>query len=521
MSNTMKAERYHTLAWAIILASTLVRLWFVGTGQLDLVQDEAQYWDWSRTMQLSYYSKGPLIAWVNALGVQLLGNTEFGVRIGAVFFSLASQVVLWIGLARLMGRPRLGFWTLVVLNTTPLFMASAVLMTTDSPLLFCWLGGMFSLYWAGRCERPLAPLALFAGCMAVGILAKYMMLAAAPMALAYALVLRRQGLAPAGFTRGVCLAVLVGVLLGMAPIVGWNMQHDWVGFRHVGALAGVAGSKSAPLLRFDRFPEFFGSQVGLLTPWWFCYALFGGVLALRVPRGRVVVGEEETDGLGARELWLLVIFFWPMWLFFMLWSFHAKIYPNWPAMCYVAGIMLGGWALARHLRSARSRWVRLWPALGVLTFVLLSAQNWIPLPAHLNPTQRLKGWSDLGTELGRLQQEEFANPEHVFYFASSYDITAALAFYAPGQPRTYCAFWGRRMSQYDLWPGPEDKAGWDAIYVTKDFRDRLPPELEEVCASVETRHYQTTHRGRPARKFTMALCRDFTGDWPRAGQERF
>ena len=51
-------------AFFLIAATTAARSWFVASGQLYLAQDEAQYWDWSRTLQLSYYSKGPLIAYL-------------------------------------------------------------------------------------------------------------------------------------------------------------------------------------------------------------------------------------------------------------------------------------------------------------------------------------------------------------------------------------------------------------------------------------------------------------------------
>ena len=35
---------------------------------LDLAQDEAHYWDWSRHLDWSYYSKGPLVAYLIRTG---------------------------------------------------------------------------------------------------------------------------------------------------------------------------------------------------------------------------------------------------------------------------------------------------------------------------------------------------------------------------------------------------------------------------------------------------------------------
>ncbi|MBU1042681.1 MAG: dolichyl-phosphate-mannose--protein mannosyltransferase, partial [Proteobacteria bacterium] len=58
ISNSIKARPGRWL-FCLIALPTLLRLWFVATGQLGLVQDEAQYWDWTRHLQLTYYSKGP------------------------------------------------------------------------------------------------------------------------------------------------------------------------------------------------------------------------------------------------------------------------------------------------------------------------------------------------------------------------------------------------------------------------------------------------------------------------------
>lgn len=519
------AWRYILLSLAVIAVGTLARVWFVASGQLDLVQDEAQYWDWSRHLQLSYYSKGPLIAWCNMLGTSLFGNTEQGVRAMAVFFSFGTQIVLLLFIGGLLRRPRTGFWTLFLLNTTPLFMASGVLMTTDSPLLFFWVSGLACLYWSqtGRGLRPWnAGLSLLVVCMALGVLAKYTMLAFAPLALVYGYLMQRKGLAPKGHVKRLALALGLGIVAGMVPIVWWNAINDWVGFRHVGALAGVAGSKPSPLVRFDRFPEYLGGQVGIILPWWLLYILWGGWQTLRGSKKPPQGPKADPQELFYDERWLLGLFFWPLWLFFLLWSLHTKIYPNWPAMSYATGAILGGFALARHLSYARGRTrklARLWPALGILTFVLLHAQNWIPLPTAVDPTLRLKGWENMGAELGRLQKSAFDDPAQVFYFADTYDVTAALAFYAPDQPRAYCAYIDRRMNQYDLWPGPQDKKGWDALFVLKRFKDRLPAELEKMFASVDARHYQSTHGGKPARKFTIVLCRDFNGFWPEVESE--
>src|SRR5438874_13330598 len=59
---------------------------------LDLAPDEAHYWDWSRNPDWSYYSKGPLVAYLirascavaGPLSCQLTGSELLAVRLPAV-----------------------------------------------------------------------------------------------------------------------------------------------------------------------------------------------------------------------------------------------------------------------------------------------------------------------------------------------------------------------------------------------------------------------------------------------------
>ncbi|WMW64969.1 glycosyltransferase family 39 protein [Nitratidesulfovibrio liaohensis] len=538
-------------AGVIIAATTLVRLWFVISGQLDLVQDESQYWDWSRRLQLSYYSKGPLIAWIIHGWTALLGDTETGVRMGAVVNAALAQTLLYLGVSRLFRAPALGVLTLFVANTTPLFMASGVLMTTDSPLLLCWAGALFCLHWISQEPRRRMPYALLFACMALGVLAKYMMLAMMGVAVLWLWGLSRHGLLARGVALRVLAVMLAGSAVGMLPILAWNIANDWVSFRHVATLAGVAGKAAKTFLTPERMPEHLGAQAGIITPWWLGLMLVGGWRALRnacpgqTPGGK---GGTGTGGMPAapsglsglsgpncnpdrlRRDILLAAGFWPLWGGMTLWSLHTRIYPNWPAMSYVAGIMLAACCLA-DLIAARRRdavlltagtrttvWRRLvpvWAVLGVLTFGLVHAQDALPLPPQYNPATRLKGWADLGEHLGEVRRQ-LPDPDRVFFFSDAYDMTASLAFYAPGQPVTYCADFGRRMSQYDIWPSPADKVGWDAVLVRRDGPD-MPRQLEDMFESVQVTHYQSTHRGKPGRPFWVVVLRGFNGHWPNSG----
>jgi hypothetical protein len=530
----------------ILLLSSLVRLWMAGSGQLDLAQDEAQYWDWSRRLQPGYYSKGPLIAWIIAFWTGIFGNTELGVRFGAVAQNAAVQGLIYVWLAVLLRRPGLALATLLIVNTSPLFIAGGVLMTTDNPLLLCWLGGLVCL--TGLTERPGAswPLWGLACCTCFGILAKYTMLAFIPLALIYAWLLSRHGLLPAGKGRGLVLVLAGGTLLGLTPGLIWNAGNHFVTFRHLEALAGLASAagETRPLLRLDRFPEYLGSQALLILPWWLLLMLWQGFRlgrsCLARLRGKQADGDDRTFCLHL----LLCLGFWPLWLFFLLWSFHARIYPNWSAMSYAAGFVLAAQGAAVIRTSVRGRRVvTVCAALSLAVSLAIHGQEgigrFLPLPDARNPVMRLKGWSDLGQKLESVRLS-MPRPEKVFFFSDAYDVTAAMAFYIPGHPVVYCADFGRRRNQYDLWPDPNGgtllepggagsaerpapRAGWDAVYVTRAPMRDLPGKLRDMF--VETGDaptaYPSLHKGRPGRIFGFVAVYGFTGRWPRSGQERY
>ncbi|CCO22960.1 ArnT family glycosyltransferase [Maridesulfovibrio hydrothermalis] len=530
MSSLTDSFKNKPVMWAfiIIIFSTFARLWFLGTGQLNLVQDEAQYWDWTRHMQLTYYSKGPLIAWIISTSTSIFGNTEFGVRFGSIVGSFLTQVVLFWGMSKLWKRPGAAIWTLIIYNSMPVFLALGILMTTDNPFILCWTCAVFALYEATVPHPPgldrdsnesrSKPFFFITFFLALGILAKYTMLGFTGLAVIYALVLMRKERLPRGFWRKLLLSLGGGVFIGFLPTLIWNLQNDFVGYKHVFYLIGASGDKASHLIRLDRVLPYLGEQIGMATPWWLVFMLIGGFGALAVVLKKKARNKLDLNN---KQSALLSVFFLPAWFFFLLWSFHAKVHGNWAVISYVSGVMIAGFSF-EYFWTRKGRFRYLWMFLSIFIFVVLHFQNLVPLPDNLNPTHRLKGWNDLGQQVVELEKTQFKDPSKVFIMSEQYDMTAALAFYVPGQPRTYCAWIDRRMNQYDLWPGPEGKEGWDSIYVLKKYKEAPDDELKKMFKRISPPiHIQTTFRGKPARKFTIYLCYDYNGYWPKDERLRF
>lgn len=104
-----------------------------------LIEDEAHYWEWSRRLDWSYYSKGPGIAVLIRASTEFfhlfgMEKTELAVRAPAAIFG--SVLVIAVGLLalRTTRNAHAGIIAAVLVLFTPAFQASALLMTIDPQL---------------------------------------------------------------------------------------------------------------------------------------------------------------------------------------------------------------------------------------------------------------------------------------------------------------------------------------------------------------------------------------------------
>ncbi|MGB9626570.1 MAG: hypothetical protein ACPMAQ_17080, partial [Phycisphaerae bacterium] len=82
---------------------------------LNLSGDEAFYWEWARRPALSYYEKGPLIAWIIAASraglaawsERLVGNEMLAVRLPAIVLSTLTGLGIYVLAYDTLRKPRL------------------------------------------------------------------------------------------------------------------------------------------------------------------------------------------------------------------------------------------------------------------------------------------------------------------------------------------------------------------------------------------------------------------------------
>src|SRR5205823_12071711 len=139
--------RWRLLAALLILGAAGLHVTYLALRcPLDLAPDEAHYWDWSRHLDWSYYSKGPLVAWLirascelfGSLSVELTGSLAAAVRLPALLCHAATMAAWYVLAAGVFRSPRLGLAVIALAAALPVVRIGAVVMTIDPPFLACW-----------------------------------------------------------------------------------------------------------------------------------------------------------------------------------------------------------------------------------------------------------------------------------------------------------------------------------------------------------------------------------------------
>src|SRR5690348_7382119 len=100
---------------------------------IDLSGDEAQYWDWSRRLDLSYYSKGPLVAYLIRASCAIFGETMPAVRYPAILLGAGTSLFAYLLTRKLFGSDRLALGAVLLSNLVPIMIFGQIFMTIDAP----------------------------------------------------------------------------------------------------------------------------------------------------------------------------------------------------------------------------------------------------------------------------------------------------------------------------------------------------------------------------------------------------
>jgi dolichol-phosphate mannosyltransferase len=459
-----------TFAIGIILYSVMLRLLYAGS--VELLPEETYYWNYSQHLDIGYLDHPPMVAWLIRLGTTIFGQTEFGVRAGALCCGAITSLFVY-RLARNLFGAAAALAAVVLTQSLPFFFLSGLLMTPDAPLTAAWAASLYYLERALIGERPWAWWR--AGfCLGAGMISKYSIALLVPVALAFMLWDPKSRRWWRHFEPYAAALLAVAVF---SPVIVWNAQHDWASF---------AFQTSRRLAEAPQFAlhKLIASALVLITP--------TGLVAVAAAfvRGRSGAGDPE---LKRRWLFMNLAILIPLSVF-VAFSLRHEVKLDWTGAMWTAALPAIGCSMiaaASNLRGLGA-WIRCAWAPTIVSLLLIYGAGLhylvLGLPGlgygkhiELVPV----GWRDLTRQVidASAAYRKETGADVLIVGMDRYAIASEVAFYGRRQLHASVAtmnsylFDGMSL-MYGRWTPPESLQHRDLLLVAFSAGELQGPEVE-------------------------------------------
>ena len=412
---TSRTVRWRIAALGVVAYVVALRLIYMGS--IDLLPEEAYYWNYAQHLDIGYLDHPPMVAWLIWLGTKMLGQTEFAVRSGAALCWLIAAFFLFQFARNLHGKTA-AFIALLLFSALPFFFAIGLLMMPDAPLTAAWAGALFFLERAILGERRKAWLGVGL-CVGLGMLSKYTIALLGPATLIFALVdpLSRRWLrSPWPY-----MAALIAVLL-FSPVIAWNAAHDWASFAFQSTRRlGAAPEFSLHLL--------IGAILLLIGP-----VAFAAVISALAPS--TGIGRMFRRPIDRKQAFIAVYTLTPLSVFVVFSMFH-QVKLNWTGPLWLAVLPAVAHMIAINRRAAFFGGPRVWGATVTIALLLYGAglhYMALGLPGIGYPGSLRSlpiAWREFATTAEEIEEhvELATGHEPLLVGMDTYFLTSELAFY--------------------------------------------------------------------------------------------
>ncbi|MDB6157564.1 MAG: glycosyltransferase [Gammaproteobacteria bacterium] len=421
-------EQRRRMAMYLVVIGFLLRLVYIT--QVELLPEDSYYWNYAQHLDLGYLDHPPMVAWLIWLGTAVCGDSEFGVRIGALCCAAVASFFAYRLTRNLFGKPS-AVVALVLMQVLPFFFLAGMLMTPDAPLTAAWAGTLYFLERALIAGQPRAWL-LAGVSIGIGLISKYTIAMLVPAVVLF-VILDPQS--RRWLLRWEPYAALIIALVIFSPVILWNAQHEWASF---------AFQTSRRLAEAPRFAlhKLIISVLVLLTP--------TGVLTLLVSRfTRGIAASDEAEGADASRRWLFIRLsvLVPLSVF-VVFSVRHDVKIDWTGALWLGAVPALAtsivWFGTKGARGIRAWVYSAWGPTAVFMLLLYSVGlHYLALGLpDVGYSSRLElvpvGWRDLGRQINAIADDirRQTGMEPVIVGMDRYELASQLAFYAPDHARS-------------------------------------------------------------------------------------
>ncbi len=417
---TSERIRWRIAAVGVVLYAVLLRLVFMRT--VDLIPEEAYYWNYSQHLDFGYLDHPPMVAWLIWLSTQILGGSEFALRASALLTWFVTGAFCFQLTRNLYGTTA-AFISVLLLSSLPYYVVSGFLIMPDAPLMAAWAGTLFFLerVFFGGSQRAWLGVGISLG---LGLISKYSIALLGPAIVLFMLLDSKSRV---WFLRPWPYVGAVLALAIFSPVIIWNADHGWVSF-----IFQSARRVEEPV-RFS-FHLLLLSIVAILTP-------VGMISAARVLFEEISSTRRFFSNGDRRRLFAFVFTVVPLSVF-VAFSLLHDVKLNWTGPIWLA--VLPAVAALCAMKSQNGAFGRFdlrqaWSVTIVSSLVICGGAFYfiaVGLPDHpLKSSLQLRdlpiSWKELGEQAFEIQKRvrDRYNEDPLMVGMDRYFMASELAYY--------------------------------------------------------------------------------------------
>jgi hypothetical protein len=456
---------------------------------LELIPDEAYYWEWSRHLDLSFYDQGPGVAYYIRFFTLFLGDTLFSLKLAAGLASLFTAYFVYLTAHRLGLNGLQLFWLLILSQFNPGFLGGSFLIMHDSPLMLSWAIGIYLSVSFILTNKPWYLYGMFFA-LGTGALSKHSMIFFVMGILLWLIFYpsERKIFKSLHLYFGI---ILTGIMI--SGVLWWNYKTGWHNIDAIMNLRSAGGQHTV-----NSTGKLFFGQLLSFSPLWFigiCISMYIW-LKKNIPFLKYIGLQDKFIELPLKPE--LAFLFWnaaAMPIFFFIMSFRKDIQANWLYPAYLPATIL----LAHLIQEKPIQKIDIWIlrlvqigfffALPLGIYTLYSAKITeifhLKMEPHFIPEYKAKGFTQIAKEVQELKTQ--IDPDGIIV-ANRYQDAAILSWNLPSQP-FITSINIMQKNQYNLWPSMQKGKNYFLVHIQENTCEKsfifFQPYLERMFDSVQ------------------------------------
>ena len=388
----------NSLILLILILVTIARIIALVLSPIELSVDEAQYWHWSQNLQMGYFTKPPMIAWIIAFSTNIFGQEEWAARICSPIIHFLISITIWIGTYSTFGNKSAKIAALIWIFT-PAASLGSFIISSDTPLLLFWTFALVISLTLLKKNNVLVSICLG---LAIGLafLSKYAALYFIIFFFLWWVIYDRGK----NFKANNLILIFFTCLIIASGNLYWNYVNDFVTLDHTVSNADL----SIITLNLNNMIEFLASQL----------LVFGPILLLLF---LFIIFESFYIN---KTLSLLAMLSLPIIILITIQSYLKIANANWAITAYIAASII----LSSFVVINKRKYIRFLFKIGLTTNVILSifilsvsaTGSIYPLELKSNPLRKNIGFQSQSIVIGNIYENEKVS---AILFQNRSDIT--------------------------------------------------------------------------------------------------